>query len=94
MVLIRWGWPRWRQAAYCILQYCHEWHEAKGLVSRLHVEDEALQGEAEDGGDGVEPDLAIGVYLGLAEGAVVLVVAFQMLRAQQPRLQPQQHIRS
>lgn len=35
----------------------------------------------------MQPDLARGIHLALAEAAVVLVVALQVLRAEQPGLQ-------
>ena len=54
--------------------------------ARLHVKDEALQGEAEVGRQGAQPDLAPRVHLGLAVAAEVLVVALQALGAQQARL--------
>ena len=63
---------------------------AMAAAAHLHVKDKTLQGEAEDGRDGVEPDLAQGVHLALAVGAMVPVVAFQMLRAKQPCLHAHQ----
>lgn len=49
--------------------------------ARLHVEHKALQGEAKDRRDAVQPDLACSVHLALAEGTVVLVIALQVLSA-------------
>ena len=59
-------------------------------AAHLHVKDKALQGEAEDGRDGVEPDLARGVHLALTVGTMVPVVTFQVLCAQQSCLHAHQ----
>ena len=62
-------------------------------MSHLHVEHKALQREAQNWWDGVQPDLARGINLALAEGAVIFVVALQMLCTQQPCLQSHRHCR-
>ena len=67
---------------------CQRW--LKGMP-HLHVEHKALQGETQDGRDAVQPDLARGIHLALAEGAVVFVLALQVLCAQQPGLHKRAH---